>query len=94
MTASDLRPICLSVVACTTQVAGYCHAPARTYQPPPPLQHFLETGPPPVYFGFGSMPVNKPEVSVPRETGLEDTQGSWQVVRGAPHICLAESEPF
>jgi sterol 3beta-glucosyltransferase len=43
------------------QVVGYCHAPAQSYQPPPQLQQFLETGPPPVYFGFGSMPVNQPE---------------------------------
>jgi hypothetical protein len=47
-----------------TQVVGYCHAPAQSYQPPPQLQQFLETGPPPVYFGFGSMPVNQPEVTL------------------------------
>ena len=46
------------------QVAGYCHAPAQSYQPAPQLQQFLETGPPPIYFGFGSMPVNQPEVSL------------------------------
>jgi UDP:flavonoid glycosyltransferase YjiC (YdhE family) len=54
--------VTLSIVH-ASQVAGYCHAPAQNYQPPPQLQQFLEAGPPPVYFGFGSMPVNKPEVT-------------------------------
>lgn len=31
------------------------------WQPPPDLVHFLERGPPPVYVGFGSMSVKKPE---------------------------------
>lgn len=53
--------------SCMTQVAGYCHAPAQSYQPPPQLQQFLETGPPPVYFGFGSMPVNQPEVTLAQQ---------------------------
>lgn len=31
------------------------------YTPPPSLQAFLESGPPPVYVGFGSMPSQNPE---------------------------------
>lgn len=31
------------------------------WTPPPTLQHFLQTGPPPVYIGFGSMAGRKPE---------------------------------
>lgn len=33
---------------------------ANSYTPPPDLAHFLESGPPPVYIGFGSIVVDDP----------------------------------
>jgi UDP:flavonoid glycosyltransferase YjiC (YdhE family) len=40
----------------TQRIAGYWFLDgARNYQPPAELIHFLESGPPPVYVGFGSM---------------------------------------
>jgi len=37
-------------------ITGYWFLEPKDWQPPAPLARFLETGPPPVYVGFGSMP--------------------------------------
>jgi sterol 3beta-glucosyltransferase len=43
-------------------VTGYYFAePPPGWEPPADLLRFLESGPPPVYIGFGSMPNKKPE---------------------------------
>ncbi|KAH9873124.1 hypothetical protein J1614_005521 [Plenodomus biglobosus] len=42
-------------------VTGFSFLKAgHNYTPPPDLVHFLESGPPPVYIGFGSIVVDKP----------------------------------
>lgn len=41
-------------------VTGYWFPEDKTWQPPDDLLAFLETGPPPVFIGFGSMPINNP----------------------------------
>lgn len=43
------------------RVTGYWFLDTPAYTPPPTLQAFLESGPPPVYVGFGSMPSQNPE---------------------------------
>jgi UDP:flavonoid glycosyltransferase YjiC (YdhE family) len=44
------------------QVTGYWYLdPPRTWQPPAGLVRFLESGPPPVYVGFGSMSSCRPQ---------------------------------
>ena len=43
-------------------VTGYWFLePAQGWEPPADLLHFLQSGPPPVYVGFGSMVNSKPE---------------------------------
>ena len=43
-------------------VTGYWFLdPAPDWQPPAALVHFLESGPPPVYVGFGSLPHRNPQ---------------------------------
>lgn len=41
-------------------VTGYWFPEDKRWQPPPDLQAFIEAGDPPVFIGFGSMPVNDP----------------------------------
>jgi UDP:flavonoid glycosyltransferase YjiC (YdhE family) len=43
------------------RITGYWFLDTPAYKPPPALQAFLESGPPPVYVGFGSMPSQNPE---------------------------------
>lgn len=44
-------------------VTGYCCLPVGEFSPPPELEFFLEEGKPPIYMGFGSMPLlNIPEL--------------------------------
>jgi sterol 3beta-glucosyltransferase len=43
------------------QVTGYWFPEDRAWQPPEDLVRFLEEGPPPVFVGFGSMPVRDVE---------------------------------
>lgn len=38
-------------------LTGYWHDPPGNWQPPSDLLHFLEAGAPPVFIGFGSMPI-------------------------------------
>lgn len=40
---------------------GYWRPQEPEWQPPAALLHFLEAGPPPVFIGFGSMPVRNPQ---------------------------------
>jgi sterol 3beta-glucosyltransferase len=43
-------------------VTGYWFLePPQGWEPPADLLHFLESGPPPIYIGFGSMTSSKPE---------------------------------
>ena len=42
-------------------VTGYWFPEAEDWQPPDDLLCFIEAGPPPVFVGFGSMPVRDPE---------------------------------
>lgn len=43
-------------------VTGYWFLdPPQNWEPPADLLHFLQSGPPPVYIGFGSMTSSKPE---------------------------------
>lgn len=42
-------------------VTGYWYPRYQDWQPPDGLMHFLESGPPPVFMGFGSMLVRDPQ---------------------------------
>lgn len=43
-------------------VTGYWFLePPQGWEPPADLLHFLQSGPPPIYIGFGSMTNSKPE---------------------------------
>ncbi len=41
-------------------VTGYWFTEDESWQPPDELRRFIEDGPPPVFIGFGSMPVSQP----------------------------------
>ena len=41
-------------------VTGWWYSDEPKWLPPPELERFLESGPPPVFIGFGSMPVRNP----------------------------------
>jgi UDP:flavonoid glycosyltransferase YjiC (YdhE family) len=43
------------------RVTGYWFPEDEDWQPPEDLRAFLDDGPPPVFIGFGSMPVRNPE---------------------------------
>lgn len=48
----------------SVHVTGYWFLePPEAWQPPADLEHFLQSGAPPVYIGFGSMPSSKPEAA-------------------------------
>jgi UDP:flavonoid glycosyltransferase YjiC (YdhE family) len=42
-------------------ITGYWYPEDETWGPPDELRRFIEAGPPPVFIGFGSMPVSQPE---------------------------------
>jgi len=42
-------------------VTGYWFPEAEDWQPPDDLLRFIEAGPPPIFVGFGSMPLRNPE---------------------------------
>jgi UDP:flavonoid glycosyltransferase YjiC (YdhE family) len=42
-------------------ITGYWFDDDEEWQPPDALMRFIDTGPPPVFVGFGSMPVREPE---------------------------------
>jgi sterol 3beta-glucosyltransferase len=75
----------------TTQVTGFWSLGSpKGWQPDPSLIEFLETGPPPIYVGFGSMSPHRPDetvdlvkkaLSLAKRRGvimIEGTQGSDQ----------------
>jgi UDP:flavonoid glycosyltransferase YjiC (YdhE family) len=43
-----------------SDVSGFFFYPQPSYQPPSSLAKFLESGPPPVYIGFGSIVIDNP----------------------------------
>ena len=55
---------------------GYWQPQEPSWSPPPALVHFLEESPPPVFIGFGSMPVRDPRRLT--HIVLEAVQGSSQ----------------
>jgi len=42
-------------------ITGYWFPEEQRWQPPADLEAFINTGPPPVFIGFGSMPVKNPD---------------------------------
>ncbi len=42
-------------------ITGYWFPPESAWQPPDELRKFIEAGPPPVFIGFGSMPLRDPK---------------------------------
>lgn len=48
------------VVLTILDVCGFFFRDAPNYQPPPDLEQFLRSGPPPVYIGFGSIVIEDP----------------------------------
>lgn len=52
----------------------------RPYKPDPVLQDWLNSGPPPVYFGFGSMPVPNPNQMVKMVEDICERRGIRAVV--------------
>jgi sterol 3beta-glucosyltransferase len=71
-------------------VTGYWFLDEPGWPPDPDLEAFLDAGPPPVYFGFGSMPGLDPE----QLTGIildalavTDTRGLLAVGGGAVSLC-------
>ncbi len=63
-------------------VTGYWFAEDTHWQPPADLQAFLDAGAPPVFIGFGSMPVNDPRKTT--EVVLEALKQTGQ--RGILHM--------
>ncbi len=57
-------------------VTGYWFPADEDWQPPAALRAFIEAGPPPVFIGFGSMPVRDPQRAT--EVILEAVQQSGQ----------------
>lgn len=62
-------------------ITGYWFPEDETWQPPDDLRAFIESGPPPVFIGFGSMPVRNPKRTT--EIILEALKRSGQ--RGILH---------
>lgn len=83
-------------------VSGYWFLDSPiSWRPDPELEEFLASGPPPVYIGFGSMPVDKPDKLIPTITAaLEITHQrvilmkSWEGELDLPDsIFVAEDIP-
>jgi UDP:flavonoid glycosyltransferase YjiC (YdhE family) len=62
-------------------ITGYWFMKDKNWQPPKDLEKFLNNGPPPVYIGFGSMPVKNPTNTT--QVILESLQQTGQ--RGIIH---------
>jgi UDP:flavonoid glycosyltransferase YjiC (YdhE family) len=62
-------------------ITGYWFMKDNNWQPPKDLEKFLNNGPPPVYIGFGSMPVKNPTNTT--QVILESLQQTGQ--RGIIH---------
>lgn len=57
----------------SAEVVGFCQLEASErmhYQPPKDLIEFLAAGEPPVYIGFGSMALDKPQVCTPVHSAI------------------------
>lgn len=63
-------------------VSGYWFLDEPHWRPDPALASFLEAGPPPVYFGFGSMPGLNPERMAELITNALDLTGKRGLVAG------------
>ncbi len=44
-------------------ISGYWFPEDEAWQPPDDLRAFIESGPPPIFIGFGSMPVRDPQLT-------------------------------
>ena len=72
-------------------VTGYWLPTEEGWQPPAALLRFLDAGPPPVYVGFGSMPVRDPQRVT--EVVLEALRlGGQRGVLGAGWACLGQDD--
>jgi UDP:flavonoid glycosyltransferase YjiC (YdhE family) len=75
------------------QMSGYWFLPpAPGWQPPPELTHFLESGPPPIYLGFGSMIFPHPEQTLRACLAAFVAAGLRAVVSGGWGALPASSE--
>ena len=63
-------------------ITGYWFPEDKPWQPPQDLQEFIEAGSPPIFIGFGSMPVKNPQKTT--EIILEALRQSGQ--RGILHM--------
>jgi len=63
-------------------VTGYWFPEGQSWQPPQDLQQFIEAGSPPIFIGFGSMPIKNPQKTT--EIILEALRQSGQ--RGILHM--------
>lgn len=61
-------------------VSGFIFRDSPIYQPPPALERFLDDGAPPVYIGFGSIVVDKPEVLLATVLGAVKETGVRAVI--------------
>ncbi len=59
---------------------GYLFSEPEPFEPPTALRKFLSAGPPPVYIGFGSMPVIHPERTVEAVQGALEANGLRAVI--------------
>lgn len=56
-------------------LTGWWYSEEPHWEPPEPLRRFLETGLPPVFISFGSMPVADPARRLQAEHGVERAIG-------------------
>src|SRR5688572_4688019 len=63
-------------------ISGYWFPEDKPWQPPYDLNEFIEAGSPPIFIGFGSMPVKNPQITT--EVILEGLRQSGQ--RGILHM--------
>ena len=85
-------------------VTGYWFAEERQWQPPRDLSDFLDSGTPPVFIGFGSMPIKNPRQTTEmvlealkrtRQRGI--LQAGWGGLGNLPlpdHVFRIEHAPY
>lgn len=61
-------------------VSGFIFREAPVYQAPPALESFLRDGPAPIYIGFGSIVVDKPEVLLATVLGAVKETGVRAII--------------
>ena len=61
-------------------VTGYWYPEDGDWQPPDGLRRFLEAGPPPVFVGFGSMPIRHPERTTAQVVGALQQSGQRAIL--------------